>query len=180
MSKSFTYYSGPRRTSAWSAPTRQNQTLLLRKKSVQQTFSIPGGPPKELFRSGSLEEVQRAFRDYHAVKAQVEKGMPWKVAGNHLVVCREGTDGKIEVREYNSFKGLIEAPLEGCETLEGAREALEKYAELAARMTDFNSLTERHQHFEHALREARKVRPGFDRAIGARHGGIGKTVEIGR
>jgi hypothetical protein len=41
MSKSFTYYSGPRRTSAWSAPLRQNQTPLLRKKSVQQTFSIP-------------------------------------------------------------------------------------------------------------------------------------------
>jgi hypothetical protein len=30
--------------------------------------------------------------------------MPWKVAGNHLVICREALDGKFEVREYNSFK----------------------------------------------------------------------------
>lgn len=139
-----------------------------------------GGRPKELFRSDSLEEIQAAFRDYYAVKAQVEKGLPWKVAGNHLVIAREAPDGKFEVREYNSFKGRIEAPLERCETLKEAREAVGKYAELGARMKDFNSLTERQQHFERALREARKVRPGSDRASGARRGGIGKTVEIGR
>jgi hypothetical protein len=139
-----------------------------------------GGRPKELFRSDSLEEIQATFRNYYAVKAQVEKGMPWRVAGNHVVVAQEVPDGKFEVREYNSFKGRIEASLERCETLKEAREALDKYAELAARMKDFNSLTERQQHFERALREARKVRPGFDRAIGARHVGIGKTVELGR
>ncbi|MBV9877429.1 MAG: hypothetical protein JO025_22060 [Verrucomicrobia bacterium] len=139
-----------------------------------------GGKPKELFRSGSLEEVQRAFRDYYAVKEQFEKGMPWKVAGNHLVICREAPDGKFEVREYNSFKGRIEVPLERCETLREAREALEKYAELAGKMKDFNSLTERQQHFECALREARKGRPGFDRTTRARYGGIGRTIEIGR
>jgi hypothetical protein len=35
-----------------------------------------GGRPQELFRSDSLGEIQAAFRDYYAVKAQVEKGMP--------------------------------------------------------------------------------------------------------
>ena len=70
-----------------------------------------GGRPKELFRSESLEEIQAAFRNYYAVKAQFEKGMPWKVAGNHLVICREAPDGKFEVREYNSFKNRIQVPL---------------------------------------------------------------------
>ena len=107
-----------------------------------------GGKPKELFRSDSLEEIQAAFRNYYAVKAQVEKGMPWKVAGNHLVICREAPDGKFEVREYNSFKNRIEMPLERCETLKEARGSLEKYSAVAKTMTDFNSLTERQQHFE--------------------------------
>jgi hypothetical protein len=75
------------------------------------------GPPKELFRSDSLEEIQAAFRNYYAVKAQVENGMPWKVAGNHLVIVCEACDGKFEVREYNSFKGRIEMPLERCDAL---------------------------------------------------------------
>ena len=139
-----------------------------------------GGKPKELFRSDSLEEIQAAFRNYYAVKAQVEKGMPWKVAGNHLVIVREAPDGKFEVREYNSFRGRIEMPLERCDTLEAARESLEKYAELGARMTDFNSLTERQRHFEHALREARQVHSGKDRAAALRHDAINKTVEVGR
>ena len=84
--------------------------------------------------------------------------MPWKVAGNHLVICREALDGKFEVREYNSFRKRIEMPLERCDTLEAARESLEKYAAVAT-MTDFNSLTERQRHFEHVLREARQVVP---------------------
>jgi hypothetical protein len=139
-----------------------------------------GGRPKELFRSDSLEEIQAAFGNYYAVKAQVEKGMPWKVARNHLVICREAADGKFEVREYNSFKNRIEMPLQRCDTLQAARESLEKCAELAKRMTDFNGLTERHQHFEHALREARHVRAGTSRAAVQRHDVIGKTVEVGR
>ena len=151
-----------------------------REDSGYSLLEYNGGQPKELFRSDSLEEIQAAFRDYYAVKAQVEKGMPWKVAGNYLVVCREAPDGKFEVREYNSFKGQIEMPLERCDTLKEAREALEQYAELGARMTDFNSLTERHQHFEHALREARHVHAGTGKAAVRRHGAIGKTVEVGR
>jgi hypothetical protein len=119
------------------------------------------GRPKELFRSDSLEEIQRAHSDYYAVKAQVEKGMPWKMAGNHLVICREAPDGKFEVREYNSFKNRIEMPLERCDTLKQAEEALEKYAQVARTMTDFNRLTERQRHFEAALREARGVVPGL-------------------
>jgi hypothetical protein len=35
-----------------------------------------GVQPKELFRSDSLEEIQRAHSDYYMVKAQTEKGMP--------------------------------------------------------------------------------------------------------
>jgi len=143
-------------------------------------FEYNGGKPKELFRSDSVEEIQAAFRDYYAVKAQVEKGMPWKVAGNHLVICREASDGKFEVREYNSFKGRIEMALERCDTSKEAREALEKYAGIARTMTDFNSLTERQQHFELALSEARHVRAGTSRAAVQRHGAIGKTVELGR
>ena len=139
-----------------------------------------GGQPKELFRSDSLEEIQAAFRNYYAVKAQVEEGMPWMVAGNHLVIVREAPDGKFEVREYNSFRNRIEMPLERCDTLETARESLEKYAELGARMTDFNSLTERQRHFEHALREARQVHSGTSRATVLRQDAIGKTVEVGR
>jgi hypothetical protein len=133
-----------------------------------------------LFRSDSLEEIQAAFRDYYAVKAQAERGMPWKVAGNHLVVCREAPDGKFEVREYNSFKNRIEMALERCETLKEAREALEKYSGIAKTMTDFNSLTERHRHFEYALSEARYLRAGKGRTAVQRHGEIGKTVELGR
>jgi hypothetical protein len=114
------------------------------------------------------------------VKAQVEKGLPWKVAGNHLVVCREAQDGKFEVREYNSFKNRIEMPLERCETLKEAERSLERYAELGKAMTGFNSLTERHRHFEQVLREARQVAPGLNRANGARQAGVGKTVEVGR
>jgi hypothetical protein len=139
-----------------------------------------GGQAKELFRSESLEEIQAAFRNYYAVKAQAERGMPWKAAGNHLVVCRQAPDGKFEVREYNSFKNRIEMPLERCETLKEAREALERYAGIARTMTDFNSLTERQEHFEHALSEARQVRAGRSRAAVQRHGAIGKTVEVGR
>jgi hypothetical protein len=139
-----------------------------------------GGQAKELFRSHSLEEIQAAFRNYYAVKAQVEKGMPWKVAGNHLVVCREAPDGKFEVREYNSFKNRIERPLERCETLKDAREALEKYSGIAGTMRDFNSLTERQEHFESALSEARLVRAGTGGAAVQRQGVIGKTVEQGR
>jgi hypothetical protein len=138
------------------------------------------GRPKELFRSDSLEEIQRAHSDYYAVKAQVEKGMPWKVAGNHLVICREAPDGKFEVREYNSFENRIEMPLERCDTLKQAEETLEKYAEIAGAMTDFNSLTERQRYFEHALREARHVDVGISRAAVRRQGAIGKTMEVGR
>jgi hypothetical protein len=47
-------------------------------------------------------------------------------------------------------------------------------------MTDFNSLTERQEHFEYALSEARQVRAGESRAAVQRHGAIGKTVEQGR
>jgi hypothetical protein len=139
-----------------------------------------GGRPKELFRSASLEEIQAAFRNYYAVKAQVEKGMPWKVAGNHLVICREAPDGKFEVREYNSFKNRIEMPLERCDTLQAARESLEKYAEVAKAMTDFNSLTERQRHFEFVLSAARNLRSGTGRAAVQRNDAILKTVEVGR
>jgi hypothetical protein len=139
-----------------------------------------GGRPKELFRSDSLEEIQAAFRNYYAVKAQAEKGMPWKVAGNHLVIVREAPDGKFEVREYNSFKNRIEMPLERCDTLKEAEKSLVKYAELVKAMTDFNSLTERQRHFEHALREARHVHAGTGRATVQRHDVIGKTVEVRR
>jgi hypothetical protein len=139
-----------------------------------------GGRPKELFRSDSLEEIQAAFRDYYAVKAQVEKRMPWKVAGNHLVIVREATDGKFEVREYNSFTRRIEMPLERCASLKEAEKSLEKYAELGPAMTDFNSLTERQRHFEQVLSEARHVRAGTSRAAVQRHDAIGKTVEARR
>ena len=139
-----------------------------------------GGKPKALFRSESLEEIQAAFRNYYAVKAQVEKGMPWKVAGNHLVICREASVGKFEVREYNSFKNRIEAPLDRCDTLEAARESLERYAQLANVMTDFNSLTERKRHFDQVLREARHVDFETSRPAVQRQGAIGKTVERGR
>jgi hypothetical protein len=139
-----------------------------------------GGQAKELFRSDSVEEIQAAFRDYYAVKAQAERGMPWKVAGNHLVICRQAPDGKFEVREYNSFKNRIEMPLERCETLKEGREALEKYAGIAKTMRDFNSLTERQEHFEYSLSAARHLRAGTSRAAVQRHGEIGKTVELGR
>ena len=139
-----------------------------------------GGEPQELFRSESLEEIQTAFANYYAVKAQAEKGMLWRVAGNHLVICREAPDGKFEVREYNSFKNRIEAPLERCETLKEASQALEKYAEIASTMRDFNSLTERQEHFAYALSEARQARAGTSRAAVQRQGAIGKTVEVGR
>jgi hypothetical protein len=139
-----------------------------------------GGQPKELFRNDSLEEIQAAFRDYYAVKAQVEKGMPWKVAGNHLVIVREAADGKFEVREYNSFKQRVEMALDRCDTLEAARESLDRYAQLANVMTDFNSLTERQQHFEHALREARNVDAGTSRSAALRQDAIKKTVEVRR
>jgi hypothetical protein len=139
-----------------------------------------GGEPKALFRSESLEETHAAFRNYYAVKAQAEKGMPWKVAGNHLVVCREAPDGKFEVREYNSFKNRVHRPLERCETLKEAREALEKYSGIARTMTDFNSLTERQENFEYALSEARHVHGETSRAAVQRQGAIGKTVEVGR
>ena len=138
------------------------------------------GRPQELFRSDSLEEIRRAHSDYYAVKAQVENGMPWKLAGNHLVIAREAPDGKFEVREYNSFKNRIEMPLERCDTLKQAEEALEKYAQVARTMTEFNSLTERQQHFEHALREARHVDAGTRRTAVQRHAAIEKMVEVGR
>ena len=114
------------------------------------------------------------------MKAQVEKGMPWKVAGNHLVIVCEATDGKFEVREYNSFKGRIEMPLERCDTSKEACEALVKYAELAKAMTDFNSLTERQRHFESVLSAARNLRSGTGKAAVLRHDAIGKTVEVRR
>ena len=106
--------------------------------------------------------------------------MPWKVAGNHLVIVSEAADGKFEMREYNSFKGWIEAALERCETLKEAGKSLQKYAELAKVMTEFNSLTERQQHFEHALREARHVDTGRSRAAVQQHSTIQKTAEVGR
>ena len=143
-------------------------------------FEYDGGKPQELFRSDHPEEIQAAFRDYYAVKAQAERGMPWKVAGNHLVICRQAPDGKFEVREYNSFKNRIEIPLERCETLKQAEGALEKYSGIAKTMTDFNSLTERQAHFEWALSEARQVPAGKSRAALQRQEGIGKTVEVGR
>ena len=149
-----------------------------REDSGYSLLEYNGGRPKELFRSDSLEEIQAAIRDYYAVKAQVERGMPWKVAGNHLVICHEAPDGKFEAWEYNSFKGRLEMPLERCDTLKEAREALEKYAELGARMTDFNSLTERQRHFEHAVREARQVDAGTSKAAVQRHDAIGKMVEM--
>jgi hypothetical protein len=151
-----------------------------REESGYSLQEYNGGKPEELFRSDSLEEIQAAFGSYYAVKQQVEKGMPWKVAGNHLVICREAPDGKFEVREYNAFKNRIETPLERCETLKDAREALEKYSRIARTMRDFNSLTERQQHFECALSEARQVRAEASRAAVRRQGGIGKTVEVGR
>jgi hypothetical protein len=143
-------------------------------------FEYNGGRPQELFRSDHLEEIQAAFRDYYAVKAQAERGMPWKVAGNHLVVCREAPDGKFEVREYNSFKNRIEMPLERCDTLKQAREALEKYSGIAKTMTDFNSLTERQRHFEQVLREARQPSHRLNLGHRARHAEIGRTMEVGR
>jgi hypothetical protein len=149
-----------------------------REDSGYSLIEYNGGQPKELFRSDSLEEIQAAFRDYYAVKAQVEKGMPWKVAENHLVVCREAPDGKFEVREYNSFKGRIEMPLERCETLKQAEKALERYAELAKGMSDFNSLTERKRHFEQVLQEARQVSRGVDSAHGGHHVAAGRAIEV--
>jgi hypothetical protein len=143
-------------------------------------FEYNGGKPQELSRADSLEEIQTAFRDYYAVKAQAEKGMPWKVAGNHLVVCRQAPDGKFEVREYNSFKGRIEMALERCGTLTEAREALEKYSGIARTMTEFNSITERQRHFERALREAGQVRTKTGKAAVERHGAILRTMEVGR
>jgi hypothetical protein len=143
-------------------------------------FEYNGGQPRELFRSDSLDEIQAVFRNYYAVKAQVEEGMPWKVAGNHLLICRQAPDGKFEVWEYNSFKNRIEMPLERCDTLKGAETALEKYSGIANAMNDFNSLTERKRHFEHALSEARNVRAGTGRAAVQRHDAIRKTVEVGR
>jgi hypothetical protein len=151
-----------------------------RDKGGYSLFEYNGGKPQELFRSDHLEEIQSAFRDYYAVKAQVEKGMPWKVAGHHLVVCRQAPDGKFEVREYNSFKNRIEMALERCDTLKEAREALKKYAGIAKTMTGFNSLTERQRDFRHALSEARQVRTATSRAAVQRHDAIGKTVEVGR
>ena len=149
-------------------------------ESGYSLFEYNGGKPQELFRSDHLEEIQAAFRDYYAVKAQIEKGMPWKVAGNHLVIVREAPDGKFEVREYNSFKNRIEMALERCDTLKEAREALEEYAGIAKTMTDFNSLTERQRHFECALSEARQVRAGTSRAAVQQHSVIGKMVQLGR
>jgi hypothetical protein len=143
-------------------------------------FEYNGGRPQELFRSDHLEEIQAAFRDYYAVKAQAERGMPWKVAGNHLVVCRQAPDGKFEVREYNSFKNRIEMPLERCDTLKQAREALEKYSGIAKTMTDFNSLTERQRHFGQVLREARQPSHRLNLGHRARHAEIGRTMEVGR
>lgn len=151
-----------------------------REDSGYSLLEYNGGKPKELFRSESLEEIQAAFRNYYAVKAQVEKGMPWKMAGNHLVVCSAGPDGKFEVREYNSFKARIEMALERCDTLEAARGSLEKCAPVANTMTDFNSLTERQRHFEQALREARQVHSRTGRAAAPRHDAIGKIVEVAR
>lgn len=139
-----------------------------------------GGQPKELFRSESLEEIQAAFRDYYAVKAQVEKGMPWKVAGNHLVVCREAPDGKFEVREYNSFKNRIEMPLERCETLKQAEKALEKYGGIARTMTDFSSLTERQRDFQRGLREARQPSRGLKPGHRTGYAETGRTMEVER
>jgi hypothetical protein len=98
------------------------------------------------------------------------------VAGNHLVICRQALHGKFEVREYNSFKNRIES----CETLKEAHEALEKYSGIAKTMTDFNRLTERQRHFEHVFSAARQVGAGTSRTALQRHGGIGKTVELGR
>ena len=106
--------------------------------------------------------------------------MPWKVAGNHLVICRQAPDGKFEVREYNSFKNRIEMPLERCDTLKEPRQALEKYSGIAKTMTGFNSLTERQRQFEAALREARTAGAGLIRASVERHGAIEKTVGVGR
>jgi hypothetical protein len=139
-----------------------------------------GGKPQELFRSDSLEEIQAAFRNYYVVKAQFEKGMPWKVAGNHIVICRQAPDGKFEVREYNAFKNRIETPLDRCETLKEAEKSLGKYAELGRAMTDFNSLTERQQEFEHVLREARQIRAQVGKTAVERHSAILRTIEVGR
>ena len=107
-----------------------------------------GGPPRELARSPSLDEIQVAFAHYYLVKSQTEKGLPWRVAGHHLLICREAQDGKFEVRECNSFTGRIGRPLEKCETLEEAGESLSKHAEIANAMTDFNSLTERQKELD--------------------------------
>jgi hypothetical protein len=139
-----------------------------------------GGRPRELFRSDKLEEIQAAFRNYYAVKAQAEKGMPWKVAANHLVIVREATDGKFEVREYNSFKNRVEMPLERCDTLKEAHEALEKYAEIAGAMTDFNSFTERKREFDRAIREAGRLAPELKLPHIVGQAVIGKAIELGR
>ena len=65
------------------------------------------GPPKELFRSDSLEEIQAAFRNYYAVKAQVENGMPWKVAGNHLTpefFSLKGSGGHAQDQSHSGIR----------------------------------------------------------------------------
>ena len=139
-----------------------------------------GGKPQELFRSDSLEEIQAAFRNYYVVKTQFEKGMPWKVAGNHLVICHQAPDGKFEVREYNAFKNRIETLLERCETLKEAEKSLGKHAELGWAMTDFNGLTERQRHFEGVLQESRQASRGLNPAHGARHAATGQAIEVGR
>jgi hypothetical protein len=139
-----------------------------------------GGKPQELFRSDSLEEIQAAFRDYYAVKAQFETGMPWKVAGNHMVICREGPDGKFEVREYNSFTRRIGMALERCDTLKEAEKTLEKYAELASSMTDFNSLTERKSEFDRAIREAGRLAPESKLPHVVGQAATRRTIEVGR
>jgi hypothetical protein len=143
-------------------------------------FEYNGGRPQELARNDSLEQIQAAFRNYYAVKSQIEKGLPWKVAGSHLVICREAPDGKFEVREYNSFKGRIEMALERCDTLKEAEKSLEKYSGIARTMTDFNSLTERQRDLNRVLREARQVAPGLTRAAAGRRGAINRTMEVGR
>ena len=47
-------------------------------------------------------------------------------------------------------------------------------------MKDFNSLTERQEHFEWALSEAQQVRGETSRAAVQRQNTIGKTAEVGR
>jgi hypothetical protein len=106
--------------------------------------------------------------------------MPWRVVGNHLVICREAPDGKFEVREYNSFKGRIEMALERCDTLKEAEKSLEKYAGIARAMTDCNSLTERQRDFQCGLREAVSVAPGGRVPSAERKVGIERTIQVGR